>query len=222
MIITIDGPSGVGKSTAARRLARALGFDYMDTGALYRTVTVLARHTRTDPADRAAVKRMLSRADIAVDGERVRVNGRDVSDEIRLPEVSAGVRPFAENPDVREFVKAIAHHLAEGRNVVVEGRDMGTVVFPEAEVKIYLTASIDERARRRFRELIERGIPQPYEVVVADIAARDHADMTRAIAPLRKPDDAVEADSSGWTREETSARLAEIVRRALDRAEGRK
>jgi cytidylate kinase len=215
MIITIDGPVASGKSTAARNLARALGFRHLDTGAIYRALTLLAGELKVDPADRKAVSAMLARAGVRLDGETVYVEARDVSAEIRRPDISSSVRFFAENPDVRAFVKDLEHRAAAGKDIVVEGRDMGTVVFPEAEVKIYLTASAEERARRRSEELEERGTPQDYRVVLAELMARDRADMTRPIAPLRKAPGAVEFDSTGLTQEESAARLLEIVRAAL-------
>ena len=215
MIITIDGPVASGKSTAARNLARALGFRHLDTGAIYRALTLLARELKVDPADRGAVSAMLARADVRLDGEAVYLEGRDVSAEIRRPEISSSVRLFAENPGVRAFVKGLEHRAAAGKDIVVEGRDMGTVVFPEAEVKIYLTASAEERARRRSEELKERGTPQDYRVVLTELLARDRADMTRPIAPLKKARGAIEFDSTGLTQQESAARLLAIVRDAL-------
>jgi cytidylate kinase len=215
MIIAIDGPVACGKSTAARNLAKALGFDHLDTGAIFRALTVLAMRGGTDASDAAAVKRLLKKADVRLEGDRVYLNGQDVSSDIRRPEVSSSVKPLAENPDVRDFVKRIDHRFASGRNIVAEGRDMGTVVFPNAEVKIYLTASPEERARRRWEELQARGTPQEYADVLTDLAARDHADMTRSIAPLRKAPDAVEVDTTGLAPDQSAERLVEIVRQRL-------
>jgi len=215
MIITIDGPVAGGKSTAARNLARALGFDYLDSGAVYRAITLLARRTGIDTSNRGAVKTLLAQTRVRLEGEKTFLNGEDVSNEIRLPEVSSAVKPLAENPDVRDFVKAFERRITAGRNMVADGRDMGTVVFPEAPVKIYLTASAEERARRRWQELKQRGTPQAYEEVLAELTARDKADMTRAIAPLRKAADAIEFDSTGLEPEETARGLEKIVRGKL-------
>jgi len=218
MIVAIDGPVASGKSTAARNLARALGFQYLDTGAIYRALTVLARRSATDAGCREAVRRMLASASVRLEGDAVFLDGEDVSGEIRLPEVSSSVRPLAENPDVREYVKNFERSLAAGKNVVVEGRDMATVVFPQADVKIFLTASVEERARRRWEELEARGTPQDYQSVLADLIARDKADMTRKIAPLRKAPDAIEVNTTGLLAEESASRLLAVIR---DRLKGR-
>ncbi len=215
MVVTIDGPVASGKSTAARNLARALGFDHLDTGAVYRAVTLLARRREVDAADAGAVHAMLADADVRIDGEKTLLAGEDVSDEIRLPEISSAVRPFAENAEVRDFVGERARRYAGGRDIVAEGRDMGTVVFPDARVKVFLTASDDERARRRWEELEKRGTPQPLDRVLADLKARDEADTHRKVAPLRKADDAVAVDSTGWTQEETLRRLIQVVKGRL-------
>jgi len=215
MIIAIDGPVACGKSTAARNLAKALGFDHLDTGAIFRALTVLAMQSGIDASDAASVRNLLKKADIRLDGDKVYLNGRDVSSDIRRPEVSASVKPLAENTDVRDFVKRLDHSFASGRNIVAEGRDMATVVFPDAEVKIFLTASAQERARRRCEELQARGTPQEYADVLTDLAARDHADMTRSIAPLRRAPDAIEVDTTGLAPEQSAARLVEIVKERL-------
>ncbi len=214
MIVTIDGPVASGKSTAAKNLAALLGFVHLDSGAIYRCLTVLATRRGVDGADREAVGRMLDGADVRLDAERVFLDGEDVTDEIRLPEVSNGVRPLAENPDVRRFVADMEREYARDKDVVAEGRDMGSVVFPYASVKIYLAAPDEERARRRYEELLVRGTRQDYETVLEDLKKRDRADMTRKIAPLIKPEDAIEVNSAGWSQEQTAARLREIVREA--------
>lgn len=215
MIVTIDGPVASGKSTAAKNLAEALGFEHLDTGAIYRAITLLALSAGTDPADRAAVRRLLGEVKVHFEEERIHLNGRDVSDDIRRPDITSSVKPFAENPEVREFVKKLEHGIASGKDIVVEGRDMGTVVFPEANVKVFLSASAQERARRRWEELQGKGIDQDYETVLRELDARDHADANRSIAPLRKAPDAIEFDSTGLSQEETAGRLLEIVRSRL-------
>jgi CMP/dCMP kinase len=215
MIIAIDGPVAGGKSTAAKNLAKALGFEHLDTGALYRAVTLLAVRSKADPADAKAAKALLKSTRVRLDGGKVFLDDEDVSDAIRRPEVSSSVRPFAENGDVRNFVNSYARAFAGGRNVVVEGRDMGTVVFPHADLKLFLTASIEERARRRWEELEKRGTPQPLETVAAELQKRDAQDMSRAIAPLRMADDAVKVDSTGWSAEQTLDALLMIARKRL-------
>jgi cytidylate kinase len=211
MIITIDGPVASGKSSVAAELAAALDFVHLDSGAIYRAVTLLAMRNGISGEDKPAVLEMLRSADIAFDDERVFLNGEDVSDEIRLPQVSRSVRPFAENPQVRDHVNVIKRRLAAGKNIVIEGRDSGTVIFPDADLKIFLTATPEERARRRYEELIRRGTPQDFDEVLRDLKKRDHADMNRPIAPLVQPEDAVVFDSTGLDRTESVRRLLEIA-----------
>jgi len=215
MIITIDGPVASGKSTAARNLARVLGFDHLDTGALYRSLALMAVEEGIDPRDGGAVAEMMKRARVSLAGERVLLCGRDVSDLIRRPEVTRAVRPLAENGQVRAFVQRIERSVAAGANIVAEGRDMGTVVFPDADLKFYLTCTDEERARRRWEELKERGTPQDFETVLAELHERDRADMTRKIAPLKVPERAVVVDSTGWSAGETLEALHSIVREKL-------
>jgi len=215
MIITIDGPVASGKSTAARNLARVLGFDHLDTGALYRSLALMALEKGIDPRDGGAVAEMMKRARVSLAGERVLLCGRDVSDLIRRPEVTRAVRPLAENGQVRAFVQRIERSVAAGANIVAEGRDMGTVVFPDADLKFYLTCTDEERARRRWEELKERGTPQDFETVLAELHERDRADMTRKIAPLKVPERAVVVDSTGWSAGETLEALHSIVREKL-------
>lgn len=212
MIVTIDGPVASGKSSMARGLAERLGFTYLDTGAIYRALTLAAIRGGVALDDASLVSRMLSETEVRLDGDRVYLDGIDVSDAIRTPEVSRSVKPIAENTEARDWVNRLARKYARGRNVIAEGRDMGTVVFPDAEVKIYLSASVAERARRRYEELVQRGTPQDLQTVRRELEIRDHADMTRFVAPLRKAPDAVEFDSTGLELEETLDRLEEIVR----------
>lgn len=212
MIITIDGPVASGKSTAARNLAKALGFAHLDTGAIYRAVTLCAIEGGVGASDPPALRAMLDGLKVRFDGERVFLNGADVSDKIRTPAMTSAVRPYAENADVREFVKRIDRDFAAQRDIVVEGRDMGTVVFPDAELKIYLSATAEERARRRWEEFRAKGIAQDYPTVFKELQERDQADMTRKTAPLRKPEGAVEFNSTGLTQEETLEALLKTAR----------
>lgn len=215
MIITIDGPVASGKSTAARNLAKALGFEHLDSGALYRAVALLALREGVDPSDPQATGEMLLGADIRYEGQRTFLGGQDVSEEIRLPELTRSVRPFAENPQVRDFVNSIKRRFAEGKNVVVEGRDIGTVVFPEADLKLFLTASEEERAHRRTDDLVARGTPRDFQTVLDELKKRDDADTGRDLAPLKQAEDAILIDSTGFSQEQTLARLLDAVRRQL-------
>lgn len=202
-VIALDGPSGVGKSTTAKAVAQALGWQYLDTGAMYRAAALAFHCAGASPEvaqDRARVL-----ADLRVDQQGVRtfLNGEDVSEAIRTPEVSRLASRVSSHPGVREVLVEQQRRIGrEGAGCVVDGRDIGTVVFPDACCKIYLTASVEERARRRFLELQAKGAEQSFEEVAEDIRARDHADMSRAVAPLRKAEDAVEVDSSAMTLEQ--------------------
>lgn len=213
--IAIDGPSGAGKSTIARILATRLGYIYVDTGALYRAVgyTVLARGV--DPADAAAVEALLPSMQVTlrhVDGaQRVYADGQDVSEQIRTPEISRAASVVSAQPPVRAFLFQLQQDMAAQNNVIMDGRDIGTVVLPQADVKIFLTASAEARAKRRFDELVEKGMSVTYADVLADMQKRDYDDTHRAIAPLKAADDAVMADTTEDTLEEAVERLARIV-----------
>ena len=214
--IAIDGPSGAGKSTMARRLAAAFGFLYVDTGAIYRTLGLACRDAGLNRKDEEAVMQLLPILDIGIryneQGEQCMfLNGRDVSREIRLPEISLCASEVSSHQRVRSFLLDMQRKFARENNVVMDGRDIGTVVLPEAELKIFLTASPEARARRRLKELREKGSAQSFEEVLRDMIQRDEQDTTRAAAPLRKAEDAVELDSSDLNAEETFGRLCEIV-----------
>jgi CMP/dCMP kinase len=201
-IVAIDGPAGAGKSTVARASAQALGFTYLDSGAMYRCVALAAQERGLSPAEVAGTLRIEL-------GERTLLHGRDVSDEIRTPSVARGASQAAADPDVRAAMVAEQRRLLSGGDWVVEGRDIGTVVAPHAEVKVFLTADPAERARRRAQEL---GLDP--EAVLADILARDERDSTREHSPLRRAPGAVELDSTGLTIEQVVARIVELVRGA--------
>jgi len=201
-LIALDGPSGVGKSTTAKRVAQQLGWNYLDTGAMYR-VTALALHRAgIDLADRPALEAVLASLRIEQRGSRSFLNGEDVSEAIRTPEVTKLVTPVSADPRVREVLVEQQRAIGATGGWVVDGRDIGTVVFTNACCKVFLTASAEARARRRFLELQAKGVPLPYEEILADQQRRDHADSTRAVAPLRKADDALELDSSTMTLDE--------------------
>ena len=217
--IAIDGPSGAGKSTLARAAAARLGFVYVDTGALYRTVGLYALRSGIDPDDAAAVEAMLPQVQVGLayrDGEqRVFLGGEDVSEAIRTPEASRYASKVSAIPAVRAFLLETQRRMAREQDVIMDGRDIGTVVLPDARIKVFLHASAEERARRRYEELIGRGTPQDYEAVLADIRERDERDETRAAAPLKRADDAVDLDTTGNTKEESLALLLRIIRERL-------
>lgn len=193
--VAIDGPSGAGKSSIARQIASKLGYVYVDTGALYRTVGLAAVRSGYDPKDREKVVPMLDFIKVElryVDGEqRVFLNGEDVSEDIRLPEVSMAASGVSAIPAVRAFLFDLQRNIAAESNCLMDGRDIGTVVLPDADVKIFLTASPEVRAERRQKQLKEKGIDEPYENILSDIIKRDYDDSHRETAPLKQAEDAV-------------------------------
>ena len=218
--IAIDGPSGAGKSTLARTLAEKFGFLYVDTGAIYRTVGLFMLRVGVDPKDADAVAARLPDLTIGLshadDGlQHMYLNGEDVTEEIRTPEVSMAASAAAAHPAVRAFLLDTQRDLAKKQSVIMDGRDIGTVVLPDADVKIFLSASSQERAWRRTLELAKRGTPKPYEEVLAELEKRDRDDESRAAAPLRQPDDAVALDNSTLTFQETVEVAEQIIRERL-------
>ena len=216
-VIAIDGPAGVGKSTTSRELARRLGYTLVDTGALYRGVALAAADRGVSWDDEAAVVGLCDQIELGFasqeDGTaRLLLDGRDRGDDIRTPEMSSGASQVSAYPGVRRALLGIQRQLGEQGGVVLEGRDIGTVVFPDAEVKLFLTASAEERARRRVNDLESRGIVVDHDELLSQIRARDEADSTRAIAPLRPAEDAVILDS-------TSLDLEAVVRHVLELVE---
>ena len=221
--VAIDGPSGAGKSSLARRCAAALGFLYVDTGAIYRTVGLAAYRRGLDRKDEAAVAAMLPELDIQmryVDGEqRMYLNGEDVSREIRLPEISLCASDVSALKAVRRYLLEMQRKLARENRVIMDGRDIGTVVLPDAPLKIYLTASAEARAERRMKELVEKGVPADFDTVLREIIQRDEQDMNRAEAPLRQAEDAVLVDTTAIGFDESFELLCGIIRGALEAAE---
>jgi cytidylate kinase len=212
-IVALDGPAGAGKSTVARAVADALGFRYLDTGAMYRALA-LAALERSIPVDDGHALADLARSiHIAVDGTDVRVDGTDVSSRIRERDVTAAVSTVSSHPAVRDALVEQQRDLAADRDVVVEGRDIGTTVFPGAEVKVFLTASLDERARRRCDQDGLPCDPETIERVKAAIRARDAADSERASSPLRRADDASELDTTGRSLQDVIDAIVELVDR---------
>lgn len=210
-MITIDGPAGAGKSTVARFLASRLGYRLVDTGGMYRAIAWSVAQAGIDPDDAAAIARHLATVTVKIDDDRFLVNGRDVSGEIRTPEIGALTSRITAHAPVRDKVTPLQRGLADAGGVVLEGRDTGTVVCPDADVKFFLDASIETRARRRQMELAAAGRTVPLDAVRAEIAVRDAQDRTRALAPLRKADDAIEVDTSDRTTDEVVAAMLETV-----------
>ncbi|WP_109420976.1 (d)CMP kinase [Mycobacteroides franklinii] len=215
-MVAIDGPSGTGKSSVAKELARQLGASYLDTGAMYRIVTLWALRAGVDLTDPAAISAATAQVPMSVgsdpDAQTALLAGEDVSIPIRGTEVTGAVSAVSAVPAVRERLVRRQRELAEGSGaVVVEGRDIGTVVLPDADVKIYLTASAQARAQRRNAQNVSAGGADEYEQVLADVQRRDHLDSTRAVSPLRPAEDAVEVDTSDMTQEQVVAHLLDLV-----------
>jgi len=211
MIITIDGPAGAGKSLAARRLAAKLGFCFLDTGAMYRAVTLAALRQGVDWQDTGALASIAAEIEIELTGDSVRLNGEDVTTAIRCFEVTTLTRYAADNLAVRRRLIELQQAFAEGQNVVTEGRDQATEVFPEAHCKIYLTASDEVRARRRYEDLLSRGEQVTFEEVLEKQVQRDKRDLEREFGGLRKAEDSIEVCTDGLSADQVVARLEELV-----------
>ncbi len=214
--VAIDGPSGAGKSTISRILARELGFVYVDTGALYRAVGYYMLGHGIDPKEAEAVAAALAELQVELgyeNGEQqVRVNGEVPGDRLRTPEVSMAASAVSAIPAVRQFLLDTQRRIAETENVIMDGRDIGTVVLPQAGLKIFLTASAEDRAQRRYAELREKGMDVTFDAVLADMQKRDYDDSHRAAAPLRPAPDARLVDTTGNTLEQSVAVLKALVR----------
>ena len=218
--VAIDGPSGAGKSSLARRCAAELGLLYVDTGAIYRTVGLAALRRGVDPKKEEAVAAILPELEIGMgyeEGEqRMYLNGEDVSREIRMPEISMYASDVSAHAAVRSFLLEMQRKLARENCVIMDGRDIGTVVLPEAKLKIYLTASPEARAERRMKELQAKGVEQPYEEVLRDIIQRDQQDMNREVAPLRQAEDAVLVDTTEIDFDQSFELLCGIIRERME------
>lgn len=210
-IVAIDGPAGAGKSTVARGVAARLGFRYLDTGAMYRAVALAALERGVAPNDGEGLGRLAHEVDLDVDGESVRLNGRDVSARIREADVTAAVSRVSAHSSVRDALVGKQRVLGTSADVVVEGRDIGTTVFPDAEVKVFLTASLEERARRRCRDLGLDCDDRTIERVKSSLSERDLADSERVSSPLRRADDAVTLDTTDRSTDEVITAIAELV-----------
>jgi len=212
MVVTIDGPAGAGKSSVARGLARRLGFRFLDTGATYRAVALAGLERNVAWDDAAALTRLARALQIDIRGEQVLLDGRDVTREIRTSQVTARIHHVADNPQIRQLLVDLQRRLADGGHVVTEGRDQGTVVFPSAECKVFLTASPEERALRRMRDLKARGEALPFSQVLQQQNERDCRDSTREVGRLVAAPDAIELNTDGLTPEEVIDRLEVMVR----------
>ena len=217
--IAIDGPSGAGKSTLSRKAAAALGFLYIDTGALYRTVGLAAVRAGIAPTDTQSIAKLPASITVslqsAADGQHVFLNGEDVTALIRTEQVSAYASVVSAVPQIRAFLLDTQRQLAADNNVVMDGRDIGTVVLPHAQLKIFLTASAEDRARRRFEELQARGEPAVFETVYRDLVERDRRDSERAAAPLVQSPDAVLLDTTGTSFEESLSLLLKTIKERI-------
>ncbi|MBQ5890346.1 MAG: (d)CMP kinase [Clostridia bacterium] len=221
--IAIDGPGGAGKSTIAKALAKKLGYIYVDTGALYRAIGLYMLNSGADTKDKSAVVPKLAEIDVElkyVDGsQKVILCGQDVSSDIRKPEVSMAASDVSAIGDVRSFLLDLQRDMARKNNVIMDGRDIGTVVLPNAQIKIFLTASAAERAMRRYKELVEKGVKVEYETVLKELNERDYQDSHREIAPLKPADDADLIDTTGNDLDQSVNMLAEYVSKRLGELE---
>lgn len=217
--VAIDGPAGAGKSSIAKAAARSLGFIYVDTGALYRAVALAVIRNGIDVDDERAVEELLESIDVSLDfrdgTQSVILNGEDVSEEIRLPEVSAAASTVSAIPAVRTFLFNLQRHIAENSDCLMDGRDIGTVVLPNADLKVFLTASPEERAKRRYEELMEKGNDVDYEQVLSDINKRDYQDTHRKVSPLKAADDAVLLDTTSLSFDEVTDELISLVKERM-------
>jgi len=213
-VVTIDGPAAAGKSTAARELARRLGFTLIDTGALYRALAWAVKEAGVAADDAPAVGKVLEKTMVDFEGGRVIVNGRDITAQIRTPELGMLTSRLTRLQVVRDKLTPLQRRLARAGGVVLEGRDTGSVVCPEAEVKFYLDADLDERARRRREELAATGLPADYETVKAEVMQRDRQDMERDLAPLVRPEGALVLDSTALSPEAVVERMLDAVEQA--------
>lgn len=217
--VAIDGPAGAGKSTVSRGAAKQLGYVYVDTGALYRAVGVNALRKGINTRDKAAVAESINGINVDLvfeNGEqKVLLNGEDVSAEIRTPPASMAASDVSAVPEVRAFLFDLQKNIAAKTNCIMDGRDIGTVVLPNAQVKIFLTASPEERATRRYRELVEKGSEVSYKEVLEDLIERDYNDSHREIAPLKPAEDGVIFDTTGLTLEESVKEIVKIIKEKI-------
>jgi len=220
LIIAIDGPAASGKSTTAQLLAQKLGYVYIDTGAMYRACALKAKKMGIDINDEESIRELLDDIDIRIENHnsknRIYLDGEDVSEDIRADDISALASAISAIPAVRYKMVELQRKMGEKGGVILDGRDIGTFVFPTAEVKFFLTASPEVRAKRRWLELKQKGINKDFSEVLADLVKRDNNDSQRALAPLKKADDAIEVDTSNMTIEEQTDCLYQIIRSRME------
>lgn len=210
--IAIDGPAGAGKSTIAKGVAKNLGYVYVDTGAMYRAVTLYALKRGFDPLDEERLNQELQNIDVQIDSQdNVFLNGEDVSKEIRINEVSRLTSPVSAFPKVRKYLVDLQRKIATTANIIMDGRDIGTNVLPNATLKIFMVATPECRAERRYKELIERGESPVYDDILKDIQERDYRDSHRALNPMVKADDAIELDTSGMNLEQGTKAVMDLI-----------
>ena len=214
-VVAIDGTAASGKSTTAREAARRLGFTYLDTGAMYRALTLKALREEADLSDRASLSELAHRTDITLNRERIFLNGEDVTEEIRLPDVDRNVSLVSSYPEVRERLVEIQRRVGSKGRVICEGRDIGTVVFPDADLKIFIQAELSERAKRRRKELREKGVELSQELVESELSLRDTFDSRREASPLRMAKGAVLIDTTHLTIEEEVERAVREIEKAM-------
>ena len=219
MRIAIDGPAAAGKSTIAKLVAKKLGYTYIDTGAMYRAITYKVLQSSTDPRNEEEITGLIAQTDIELqpdeEVQKVLLDGIEVTDAIRSHEVTTNVSAIAALTSVRELLVAKQQNLAAASSVVMDGRDIGTAVLPDAELKIFMTASVEERAERRLLEERKRGMKSDYETLKREISERDQADSERKISPLKKAEDAIIIDTTGKTIEEVTNRIIEYAEKRL-------
>lgn len=218
-IITIDGPSGVGKSTVSRVLADRLGYSYLNTGAMYRTVALKIFRSNIDPEDEHELRILLSKLNLSFEenggGFRIFLDGKDVSHEIKTPEISMLASYISLKPFVREILSDIQRRIGERGNIILEGRDIGTIVFPDADIKFYLDASPEIRASRRYREMVQMGRHIDWQEVFEDLIRRDASDTKRDISPLEPAEDAIIIESGHMTIEEVIDRMLSVINKRI-------
>ena len=210
--VAIDGPGGTGKSSIAKEVAARLGLEYIDTGAMYRSIGLKAMREGVSPSDTEAVEKMLDATEIDFNDNHMYLDGEDVSGLIRTNEVSMAASNISKLPCVRAKADALSKHLAATKNVIMEGRDIGTIVIPDAEVKIFMTAAPEVRAKRRYLQLLEAGKPADYDQIFNEIQARDYQDSHREYHPLKQADDAILLDTSDMSKEENIEAVIDLIR----------